>query len=454
MQRVFVVDKNKQPLMPCLPIRAKQLLKQGKAAVLKLHPFTIILKEREGGEIQEIELKIDPGSKVSGFALVGSFPRGKEVLWAANLEHRGMAIRSALESRRALRRGRRYRKTRYRKARFDNRTRKEGWLPPSLQSRIQNIFTFVQRLKKIAPISSIALESVRFDMQKIQNPEITGAEYSQGELFGYEVREYLLEKWGRCCAYCGAKQVKLEIDHIIPKSKGGTDKVSNLTIACRECNCKKSNHSIQEFLKNKPALQSQILKKAETPLADAAAVNSTRKAIVKGLENTSDLPLSCSSGGRTKFNRNCQGYPKDHWIDAACVGESGEAVYISPSLIPLTIKATGRGSRQFCRMDKYGFPRTSPKDQRRVHGFATGDFVKAIVPKGKKTGTYSGRVAVRSSGNFCIDTVSGKVDGIGHRFCKNLQHADGYQYSQHSKQQEEQRFLPALKGRVSALSKG
>ncbi len=451
MQRVFVVDANKQPLMPCLPTRARQLLKKGKAAVLKLHPFTIVLKEKEKGDLQEIELKIDPGSKVSGIALTCSFLREKVVLWAANLEHKGMAIRSALESRRSLRRGRRYRKTRYRKVRFDNRRRKEGWIPPSLESRVHNILTFVQRLQRIAPISSISLESVRFDMQKIQDPEITGSEYQQGALFGYEVREYLLEKWERCCAYCGAKQVRLEIDHILPKSKGGSDRVSNLTIACRDCNCKKSNYSLQEFLKGKSGLQSQILEKAKKPLADASAVNSSRKEIVNRL-SILNLPLSCSTGGRTKFNRTLQGYPKDHWIDAACVGESGEDVYIPSSLIPLTIKAIGRGSRQFCRMDKYGFPRTSPKDQKRIHGFATGDFVKAIVPKGKRIGTYSGRVAVRSSGNFCIDTSFGKVDGISFRFCKNLQHADGYQYSQQSQQQEERHFLPRLKSRVSMSS--
>ena len=143
MQKVFVLDKNKQPLMPCSASRARELLTRGKAAVFKLYPFTIILKEREKGDIQEIEVKIDPGSKVSGIALVGNFQRGNEVLFAANLEHRGQTIKSSLESRRALRRGRRHRKTRYRAARFENRTRKEGWLPPSLQSRVDNLSNWI-----------------------------------------------------------------------------------------------------------------------------------------------------------------------------------------------------------------------------------------------------------------------------------------------------------------------
>jgi 5-methylcytosine-specific restriction endonuclease McrA len=444
MQKIFVLNNNRQPLMPCSLPRARQLLSKRKAAVFKLYPFTIILTEREQGDVQDIEVKIDPGSKKSGLALVGNFQTGKKVIWAANLEHRGAAIKSLLESRRALRRSRRHRKTRYRAARFNNRTRFNGWLAPSLQSRVDNLYTLVKRISKLVPISSIVIEAVRFDLQKHQNPEISGAEYQQGELFGYEIREYLLEKWGRKCAYCLAENIRLEIDHIQPKSSGGSNRVSNLVICCRECNVKKANHTIHEFLQNKPLLCSKILNKAKTPLKDAAAVNSTRLAIVKSLTQFG-LPLSTSSGGVTKYNRVSQGYEKDHWIDAACVGETGTGVYIPPLFTPLIIKATGRGSRQFCRMDKYGFPRTGAKKQKSVHGFKTGDLVKAIVPKGVKAGTYFGRVAVRHSGNFCIDTPNGKIDGINYKFCQNKQYSDGYTYV--FKQLKEAAIPPRPKGR-------
>ena len=141
------------------------------------------------------------------------------------------------------------------------------------------------------------------------------------------------------------------------------------------------------------------------------------------------LPPALGSGGRTKYNRSKQGYGKDHWIDAACVGETGECVHIARSLQPLQITAMGRGSRQFCRMDQYGFPRTSAKRKKSIFGFSTGDLVKAIVTKGKKIGTYFGRVAVRFTGYFCIDTLSGKVDGISHKYCQSMQYADGYAYS-------------------------
>ena len=450
MQKVFVLDKNKQPLMPCSSSRARYLLKNRKAAVFKMYPFTLILKDRDKGDIQEVEVKIDPGSKVSGIALVGDFLRGKEVLWAANLEHRGQAIRSSLDARRALRRGRRFRKTSYRAPRFDNRTRKEGWLPPSLQSRVDNLYSWIKRLQKCAPLSSIAAETVRFDMQKIQDPEISGIEYCQGELFGYEIREYLLEKWGRKCAYCEQQDTRLEIDHIVPKSKGGSDRVSNLTIACRDCNCKKRNSSLQEFLQDKPSTCSKILTKAKTPLNHAAAVNATRVKLSQTLSSF-NLPYTCCSGGVTKFNRTGQGYKKDHWIDAACVGLAGESVYIPPSISPLLIKATGRGSTRFCRMDKHGFPRTSAKAQKTVYGFKTGNLVKASVPKGVKTGSYVGRVAVRHSGNFCIQTKTKKIDGVNYKHCYNLQCSDGYAYFL-TKPTKEQRFLPALNGEGSALS--
>jgi 5-methylcytosine-specific restriction endonuclease McrA len=357
MQRVFVLDKNKKPLMPCTPGKARKLLKRGEGAVYRIQPFTIILKERVGGEVQPIEFKADPGSKVTGLALVGEFPKqGRVVIWAANLKHRGQTIKDALESRRSLRRGRRNRKTRYRAARFDNRTRPRGWLPPSLQSRAYNVATWLNKLVLRAPITECHIETVCFDTHALVNPEVSGVGYQQGTLAGYEVREYVLEKWGRKCAYCGKQDVPLEVEHIHPKANGGSDRVSNLTLACRPCNEKKGSCDVREFLAKKPEMLKRILAHAKTPLKDAAAVNATRYAIGNAIRATG-LPTSFWSGGRTKYNRVTQGYIKDHWIDAACVGETGQQVSIPKGLKLLTITATGRGTRQVVRTDRYGFPR-------------------------------------------------------------------------------------------------
>jgi len=432
--------------MPCHPARVRQLVKQKKAVVYRMRSFTIILLHRKERRVQDVELKIDPGSKTTGIALVLKGKKSKKVVWAGNLHHRGQTIRSALDSRRAVRRGRRARKTRYRIPRFNNRTRPKGWLPPSIRSRVENVKHWGRRLQNLCHLSHVHVETVRFDMQNLQNPEISGEEYQKGTLFGYEIREYLLEKWGRKCAYCRAENVRLEMDHIVPKSRSGSNRISNLAICCRTCNQKKANLSLKEFLSNNPVTLEKIQRHAKKPLSDAAAVNATRYAIGHALKSLG-IPTSFWSGGQTKFNRCTQGYPKDHWIDAVCVGQSGEKISLPKRLSVIEIQATGRGSRQACLANKYGFPRTSAKKNKLVNGFKTGDLVEAVVPKGRHLGTHCGRVAVRSSGSFNIGTKDGILQGISWKHCRLLQSADGYHYTT----KVEQRFLPSLKEGVSAL---
>lgn len=421
MQRVMVLDKHRQPLMPCHPARARSLLREGKASVFRRYPFAIILKGREGGDIQPVALKVDPGSRTTGIALVADFERGRRVVWAAELTHRGQQIRDALLSRKHIRRSRRSRKTRYRPARFLNRRKPEGWMPPSLMSRVHNITTWANRLWRYTPVLSVSMELVRFDTRLMENPEISGVAYQQGELQGYEVREYLLEKWGRQCAYCGTKDAPLEIEHILPKSRGGSNRVSNLTLSCTSCNQRKGNQTAAEFG------FSELQTKAKRSLKDAAAVNATRWALYRMFAD-SGIPLEIGTGGRTKYNRTKQGYLKAHWLDAACVGESGERIYASAGITPLLIKATGRQYRQMCRVDKYGFPRTGPKQGRIHYGFQTGDMVRAMVTKGAKVGTYTGRVAVRKSGYFNISTRTDVVQNVSYRYCTLFHRSDGYSY--------------------------
>lgn len=418
---IFVLDTNRKPLNPCRPVTARKLLKASKARIFKHYPFTIILNKEISETPKLIQIKIDPGSKTTGIALV----QENQVICGVELTYRGQQIKDALLSRRQLRNSRRNRKTRYRKARFLNRTRKKGWLAPSLQHRVDTTMTWVKRLKALAPITSIAQELVRFDLQLMQNPEISGVEYQQGELQGYEVREYLLNKFNRQCAYCGIKNVALEVEHIQPRSKGGSNRVSNLTLACHPCNQAKGNQDIQNFLSDKPNIRSQVLAQAKSPLKDASAVNSTRWALFNRLKET-ELERSAGSGGQTKFNRTRLGLPKTHWLDAACVGDITELSVLITK--PLLIKATGHGSRQMCRTDKYGFPSRYVPQFKFVKGWKTGDMVKAVVTKGKKTGTYSGRIAVRSSGSFNISTANGLVQGISYKYCQPIHRKDGYSY--------------------------
>ena len=428
---VFVLDKKKKPLMPCSEKRARLLLERKKAVVHRMAPFTIRLKDRVGGVTQPVRVKLDPGSKTTGLAVVreeeGDGKTTAHVLFQAEIHHRGAAIKKKLDQRRAFRRRRRG-NLRYRKPRVDNRTRPDGWLPPSLRHRVDTTLSWVDRLRRRVPVTGISQELVRFDMQQIDNPEISGVEYQQGTLAGYEAREYLLEKWGRTCAYCGASDVPLEIDHIHPRSRGGTDRVSNLTLACRACNQKKGNRPVEEFLAKNPERLSTILARAKAPLKDAAAVNATRWALFQALKTTG-LPVEVASGGRTKYNRTRLGIPKTHSLDAACVGDVDKIQGWARPV--LSIKATGRGSYQRTRLDSFGFPR-GVLTRTKVHfGFQTGDRVQAIVTEGKKTGTYAGRVAVRSSGSFNLQTGSGVVQGISYKDCRLLQRADGYGYSIH-----------------------
>ena len=287
--------------------------------------------------------------------------------------------------------------------------------------------SWTNKINQLAPLSSLAVETARFDTQKLQNPEISGVDYQQGTLFGYEVREYLLEKWQRVCSYCGGKDVPLEIDHIVPRSKGGSDRVSNLTLSCRKCNEKKSSQSLVDFLKD-PTKRAKILAMSKAPLKDAAAINSIRFEIGNRLKSLG-LPVEFATGGRTKYNRIQSGLPKDHWIDAACVGKEGENVGIHPNANILQIKATGRGSRQMCLPDKYGFPRTKAKAQKVVRGFKTGDFVKAIIPKGKYRGKHFGRIAIRSKGSFSINPGIRKPFDLNFKYCICVQKATGYHFA-------------------------
>lgn len=421
MSLVFIVDQQRKPLDPVPPGRARFLLKAGHAAVLRRYPFTLILHEVKSDTIPApLRLKIDPGSQTTGLALVND--ASGQVMWAAELIHRGQQVKKRLDQRRRCRRSRRHRHTRYRAPRFDNRTRSKGWLPPSLVSRLDNILTWVTRLCQYVPITAISQELVRFDTQLLQNAEISGVEYQQGELQGYEVKEYVLEKWERTCAYCGIMGVQLQMEHIVPKARGGSNRVSNLTLACEPCNQRKGTKTAEEF--GFPLIQQQ----AQRPLKDAAAVNTTRWELYARLQATG-LPVETGTGGRTKWNRTQRGLPKTHWVDAACVGVSTPTPLHLTSIVALQITAMGRHSRQMCGTNAYGFPDKAPKATSSVGGFRTGDIVRAIVPATSiKAGTHVGRIAIRSTGKCNIKTATQTLQSIHIKYCQPLHRGDGYAY--------------------------
>ena len=452
---VFVLDKHGTPLQPCHPARARKLLTKGRAVVHSQTPYSIRLKDRTvaGSQVDGVEVGIDPGSKHTGIAVftaVAGLRRGRYVI---QLDHRGPTIRKKVEQRSNYRRRRRSANLRHRPPRFDNRTRPpvarhhpqttrfargtshlqtppaqsllQGWLPPSLQHRVDTPVSWVDRLCRLAPVRAVHVERVAFDTHALSaGKPLEGAEYQQGTLCGFEVREYLLAKFDRTCLYCAATDVPLNIDHVRPRSKGGSDRVSNLVLACVPCNQAKADRPVEEFVTD-PTTLANIRARAKAPLKDAAAVNATRWALWRALD--ARLPTHVGSGGRTKWNRTRNRLPKSHTLDALCVGKADTVTETVRTV--LVAGCTGRGSYARTRPDKHGFPRLRLPRIKHFFGFATGDLVRAVVPVGKKAGTHTGRVAVRASGRFNITTVHGTVQGIGHRHIRLLQRADGYAYT-------------------------
>jgi hypothetical protein len=198
-------------------------------------------------------------------------------------------------------------------------------------------------------------------------------------------------------------------------------------LACEPCNIRKGSILIEKFLGGDPERLARINARRRAPLDGAAAVNTARFAIVRLLKIIG-LPVSCWTGGRTKFNRASLRLPKAHWIDAACVGKNGGYVIVEPAQKVSKITATGRGSRQACRVDRFGFPRTAGKRAKRVHDLSSNDLVRLTQPHGKYAGVHVGYVAIRERGDFDLKVGKVKITSSARRFAL-IQRADGYRYA-------------------------
>jgi len=396
---VFVLNKHGKQLMPCTAGKARRLLKQGKAKIVSLTPFTIQLPYGSSGYKQDITLGIDAGYKTVGYSAVTA---SRELI-AGELELR-TDIKRLLEKRRAYRRDRRNRKW-HRKPRFVNRGRKNGWLAPSLEHKLQSHAKLIERLKQILPITKIIVEVASSDTQKMQRPEISGVEYQQGELQGYEVREYLLEKYHRKCAYCGKTDVPLEIEHIIPKSRGGSDRVSNLTISCHECNQEKGNRTAEEF--GYPEIQKQ----AKQSLKATAFMNIIRWKLVNM------LGCGWTYGSITKYWRTKLGIEKSHVNDAFVIaGGTGQerAGYVYKG------KQVRRQNRSLFKANLLKGGRRKRNTVKEVKGFRR--FDKVMYGKAK---CYI--FGLRSSGHFNLKTIDGEKvsDSVSYKKLTLVERARG-----------------------------
>ena len=360
---VPVLDRDGSPLMPTRPSRARRLMRQGRAEKRWVKgTFCIRMldvgADDEGVEIDGVQLNIDPGAGATGLAVVSETPDGRRSHALVELRHRGARIRNRMDRRRSLRRNRRGR-LRNRPPRFDNRRRPEGWLPPSMLTRLANTETWIRRLCALFPVNFVRVETARFDTQLMADQEVSGRQYQQGELVGWQLRSYVFHRDGHRCAYCGnARADSYELDHIVPRSRGGTDRVSNLVVSCRDCNIEKGNSPVEEFLAGKPARLAAIRRIRRASLAGASQMNIIVPELLRRLGQMG-LPATEHDAYTTSWTRRRLGVPKTHVNDALCVGSPNEI-----EVIPATrtvVRSVGHGDRQMLRpSDRHGNPRGQP----------------------------------------------------------------------------------------------
>ena len=310
---VYVISKNGQPLMPTENhAKVRVLLKSKKAKVIKTCPFTIQLAYDSTNYTQEITLGVDSGSKHIGLSATTK----SKVLFESDIELRNDIV-NLLSTRRQNRRARRNRKTRHRKIRFDNRIRKEGWLAPSIQNKVDSHLTVIRKVHEILPVTKITVEVASFDIQKIKNPTISGTEYQQGEQSDFwNVREYVLFRDGHTCQCCkGKSKDKILNVHHIESRKTGGNAPNNLITLCETCHT--------GYHKGIVKLPKTIHKGMS--FKDAAFMGVMRWAFYNNLKEIYPN-VSLTYGYITKNIRIRNCLPKEHYIDARCISGNPKAI--------------------------------------------------------------------------------------------------------------------------------
>ncbi len=387
----YVLSRTGKPLMPTKNRnKVWYWLRKGLARMVSREPFTVQLRFETTGYTQPVTFGVDTGSRTVGIAATTN----GAVVYQAEV-HLRTNITSNMMRRRQYRRARRSRNTRYRQARFANRRRPSGWLPPTLRSKAEATVKAVRFVAALLPVSQVKVEIAGFDTQKMQNPEISGLEYQQGQLQGYLLREYLLSKWQHRCSYCGASGLPLQIEHITPKARGGSDRVSNLTLACEPCNQRKGSQTAAEF--GYPHIQAQ----ARLPLKNAAQVSSLKTSVVNRLiQQFGPEQVAVTYGYATKYERiQVLALPKSHTNDAVAIAcAMGEVV--KPCPVVYQIRCVPRGAYQLYNGNRSEHRVWAP---RQVKGWKLYELVEA---KGQ-VGYIGGR---RLKGSFVLkDLRTGKT---------------------------------------------
>ena len=355
---VYVLNQHGEPLMPCKPQKARRLLEQAKAKVIKRTPFTIKLLFGSSGYKQEISLGVDAGTKHIGLSAATE----ARVLFEGEVKLR-TDIQELLSSRRSLRSARRSRKTRYRQPRFLNRTRPKGWLAPSVQHKVDSHIKMIRFIHQLLPIKNMTVEVAQFDTQLLKNPKIQGIAYQQGEQMGFwNTREYVFFRDRHSCQRCKGKSKDciLNVHHMETRKTGG-DSPANLLTLCETCH--------NYIHKNK--LEHTMVRKVPS-LRDASMMTVMRWFIYDGVKELYPH-VKLTYGYITKNTRIKNGLEKSHMVDARCISgnplaEEVESVYL--------FKQVRKNNRQLHKMTiAKGGNRKANKAERFVHGFQLFDKV-------------------------------------------------------------------------------
>lgn len=402
---VYVINKHGKPLMPCKPRKARLLLKNKQAKILKYEPFTIQLLYVSSGYKQKVSLGIDAGSKYVG----ASATTKKQELYASQTELRGGMIVKLLSDRRELRNSRRSRKTRYRKPRFLNRvhSKHKGWLSPSIENKINTHIRIIDDVYKLLPIYNIIVETASFDIQKLKNKNISGKEYQEGEQLGFSnVREYVLSRDNHTCQCCHGKLKDniLQVHHIESRKTGG-NAPNNLITLCKTCHTK--YHSGEISLPNK--IHRGIRFK------DATFMGIMRWTLYERLKKLYKN-VSMTYGYITKYKRIKYNIEKSHVADAFCITNNLNAKRLNYYYLQKQVR---RHNRKLHKSKIYsGGYRKNNQAKYSVFGFHLFDKVK-----------YNNNIDCfifgrRSSGSFDIRKLTGDVisHGISYKKLKLVEY--------------------------------
>lgn len=418
--RVFVKNLREQSLMPCSQRKARILLKQKKAKIYSYSPFTIQLLYTTGETTQKCSIGVDTGSKHIGLAITSV----DKVLFKGEAELR-QDVKSNLDTKRIYRRSRRNRKARHRKARFLNRvkSKKKGWLPPSIQNRVNHTFNLISKLEQLLPNSELHIEVGKFDTAKMINPSIQGVEYQQGQTYGYfDVRYYVFARDGYTCQCCKGKNKILQTHHIIYRSNGGTDRADNLITVCTDCHTS-ANHKKGGILYKWQEEHKKVKQYKEPPF-----MNTLRIRVYQKYPNA-----IISYGSQTTPKRKDIGLDKTHYNDAIVI--SGiEKIKENPKEW-LLIKQFRKKKRSLheatARKGRKEPNRTQKRNSKNTpsyKGFFLNDCVEVLGQKGYISGFTSGGAYIKNDEDEYITLPSKKYKQVSISNIKLIYHNNNWQY--------------------------